>query len=150
MTTHLQIRAFQPGDQEPVCALILAGLGEHFGYIDETRNPDLEDIATHYLEQGHTCIVALHSGTLVGAGALLLLSPEIGQIVRVSVAPLFRRRGIARALVDTLLHLGRARGLRLIQVETNNDWYDAIGLYEQCGFLQYDQDNESVYLAREL
>jgi len=32
-------------------------------------------------------------------------------------------------------------------VETNNDWYDAIGLYERCGFVEYDRDAESVYLA---
>ena len=35
------IRAFEPRDQAAARQLILAGLGEHFGWIDETCNPDL-------------------------------------------------------------------------------------------------------------
>jgi ribosomal protein S18 acetylase RimI-like enzyme len=34
-----------------------------------------------------------------------------------------------------------------ILVETNHDWYDAIRLYERCGFKEYDRDEESVHLS---
>lgn len=43
-----QVGEFHPVDQEAVRSLILAGLGEHWGYIDEGLNPDLRDIASTY------------------------------------------------------------------------------------------------------
>jgi len=37
------IRPFRPADQAEVRALIQRGLGEHFGFIDEFANPDIDD-----------------------------------------------------------------------------------------------------------
>jgi len=78
--------------------LILTGLGEHFGWIDETRNPDLDDIAAHYTERGHTFVVAEMHGEIVGAAALKTEDETTGRIVRMSVAQSHRRQGIGRAL----------------------------------------------------
>ncbi len=86
------IRAFVPADQDATRALILAGLGEHFGVIDPALNPDLDDIAAEYLACGHAFLIAEATGSLVGAGGLRVTGQE-GQIVRVSVAPAARRRG---------------------------------------------------------
>jgi hypothetical protein len=36
----------------------LAGLEDHFGYIDHTCNPDLEDITTSYIQAGDIFFVA--------------------------------------------------------------------------------------------
>ena len=44
----LRIRRFRPADQDAVKALVVAGLGEHWGGVDATLNPDLDDIASHY------------------------------------------------------------------------------------------------------
>ena len=70
-----------------------------------------------------------------------------GRLVRMSVSEEHRRRGIGRALVDYLVAEARRRGCSRLLVETNNVWYDAIGLYQHCGFVEYDRDAESVYLA---
>ena len=39
------VRRFAPADQDAARRLILEGLGAHFGSIDESLNPDLDDIA---------------------------------------------------------------------------------------------------------
>jgi ribosomal protein S18 acetylase RimI-like enzyme len=57
---------------------------------------------------------------------------------------------VGRALVTHLLDSAREWGLTRIEVETNHDWYDAIGLYERCGFTEFARDAESVYLALNL
>jgi ribosomal protein S18 acetylase RimI-like enzyme len=149
---NLTISPFKPADQAAARALILEGLGEHFGWIDETRNPDVDDIAAHYLAKGHAFVVARSDGEMVGTGALLTLSvPDgVGQMVRVSVSRSRRRGGIGAAIARRLLDVARQRGLRRVQVETNNDWYDAIRLYERLGFAEYARDDESVYLALEI
>ncbi|CAA9269377.1 MAG: hypothetical protein AVDCRST_MAG93-2561, partial [uncultured Chloroflexia bacterium] len=41
---NLAIRPFTPADQKAARDLVLDGLGEHFGWIDTSRNPDLDDI----------------------------------------------------------------------------------------------------------
>ncbi len=146
----LIIRTFKPADQQAARALILAGLGEHFGWVDETRNPDLEDIAASYAPPCRTFLVAVAGDTLVGTGALRRTDRQSGEIVRVSVRRDWRGQGIGRLLVARLLEQAREQGLKRVVVETNNDWYDAIGLYRRCGFVPYAEDDESIYLALDL
>lgn len=144
------LRAFTPADQDAARALILAGLGERFGFIDETRNPDIDDIAAQYLAQGRRFLVAELAGTLVGTGGLLLEPDGSCQLVRVSVRHDLRRQGIARLLVTALLAEARACGRRRVWVETNETWRDAIALYERMGFCEYARRDGLVFLQLRL
>lgn len=128
------IRPFRPEDQQTVRALVLAGLGDHFGQIDETKNPDLDDITANYVSRGARVVVAEIDGVTVGAGTLVEEGPGVGRLVRMSVARDQRGRGIGRQLVTHLLDEARRRGYRRVVVETTDDWQDAIGLYRACGF----------------
>jgi N-acetylglutamate synthase-like GNAT family acetyltransferase len=144
------IRPFRLEDQPEVESLILSGLGEHFGDIDPDLNPDLADIAANYGEAGNAFFVADAAGQLAGTGGLVRESAEIGRIVRVSVAPEKRRRGIGRAMVGRLLWHAQEIGLHTLLVETNLDWHEAISLYLAHGFREYDRDEESVHLRRRI
>ncbi len=46
---QISIKPFESEDQEAVQSLILAGLAEHWGEIDPTLNPDLNDIGAYYI-----------------------------------------------------------------------------------------------------
>ena len=81
----LVIRPFEVSDQAVTRRLILEGLGEHFGFIDETLNPDIDDITAHYIVPGHVFVVVQDGNDIVGKGALALKGEGIGQMVRVSV-----------------------------------------------------------------
>ena len=142
----LTIRPFTPDDQPATRQLILNGLGSHWGWIDETLNPDLDDILAHYLAQGHIFVVAEKEGQIVGTGALVREAPGVSRMVRISVSQSQQRQGIGRQLVEYLIHAAWARGDQRIVIETNLDWWDAIGLYRSFGFSQYDQDEESIHL----
>jgi len=147
------IRPFAPGDQPAAQLLVLEGLGERWGWIDETRNPDLDDIAAHYLAPGHYFVVVEQDGELIGTGALVAEGADgesAGRIVRMSVAREHRGRGLGRALVEHLLDEARRRGYRRVLVETTREWHDAIRLYERCGFVAYARDDEDVHLQRVL
>ena len=146
------LRPFTPADQQAARALILEGLGERFGFIDETRNPDVDDIVAEYLAQGHLFLVAEDAdGALVGTGALRFEPDGVTcQLVRVSVRRDLRRQGIARTLVEALLAEARARGRRRVWVETNAEWRDAIALYERLGFVVFARRDGLVFLERTL
>lgn len=146
----LHIRPFEPRDQDAVRRLVLAGLGEHFGWIDETRNPDLDDIAMSYLARGHTFIIAEIDGQVVGTGALLTESKSVGRIVRMSVSQAHRRNGIGRALVTRLLNIARQKRFNQVHVATTPGWHDAIGLYQHCGFTESKRDDQDIQLVIKL
>jgi ribosomal protein S18 acetylase RimI-like enzyme len=130
--------------------LILAGLGEHFGMIDESLNPDLTDIAATYLAPGHRFVVACLAGELVGTGALRFLGEQVGELVRISVSPRHRRQGIAQAVVAHLIAQARQRGLARLLVETNHDWVAAVNLYRRFGFTEYERDAVDIYMRLDL
>ncbi len=146
----LVIRPFAPTDQAAARSLILRGLAEHFGTLDATLNSDLDDIGAAYPAAGHVFVVAEVAGETVGTGALVADEYGVGRLVRMSVAPLHRRRGIGRALVAHLVGLARARGDRRVHVETNDDWHHAVRLYQSCGFVEVARAGGEVHLTLEL
>jgi len=147
---EIEIRPFVATDQPAARQLILSGLGEHFGHVDVALNPDTDDIAASYVEQGHLFLVARNGDALVGTGALVIQDALVGQIVRVSVDPTHRRHGIGRALVMRLLDAARERGVTRVWMETNDDWHAAIALYRSCGFRPYRWADDNVYMAVEV
>jgi GNAT superfamily N-acetyltransferase len=146
MEGELSIRSFEAGDQEQARWLILQGLGEHFGYIDETLNPDLEDIPHNYILAGHVFVVACMGRELVGTGALISHGEGISEMVRISTRKDYRRQGIGQAIVTYLVNVARLRGDRRIIVKTNASWHDAIHLYKRLDFVEYGRTAPGVGL----
>lgn len=150
VSSRLFIRQITPADQAVARNIILSGLSEHFDQVDPTLNPDLDDIDSTYSACGHPFVVATFEESIVGTGGLLVESMQEGRIVRLSVVREHRDHGIGQAIVTHLLTMARELNLHLIHVETNRDWYPAIGLYYRCGFKQLYVDDESVHMALDL
>ena len=147
MGEEIVIRPFIPNDQDRAESLILDGLAEHFNVIDPTLNPDLNNIGESYLRQGSLFIVAELDDDLVGTGALVAETEDTGRIVRVSIASSHRRMGIGRLITNYLVKAAYHFHFSQIVVETNDDWYDAIRLYQQCGFTEYDRHDGEVHMV---
>ena len=132
---HCTLDRFQLQDQVAARALILTGLGERWGWIDESLNPDLDDIARHYAPG--LFLVARLDGELVGTCALLP-EPETtlptARIVRMSVRRDVRGQGIGRAILTALCDAAVYRGYQQLVLETTSTWTDAIGFYTRYGF----------------
>ena len=144
----LTIVPFRPEDQAEVQRLILAGLTGHWGQLDPTKNPDLNDIGATYAHA--TFLVAWWHGTIVGMGAVLPRSAHIAEIVRMSVAAHMRRHGIGRRLLQHLLAHANARGYRHIILETTATWHDVIAFYQQHGFQITHYRDGDVYFVLDL
>ena len=102
-------RPFEVRDQAAARQLILNGFGEHFGFIDETRNPDIDTIQENYIAKGATFLAAELDGRIVVTGVLLEPEPTVGQIVRMSVDNAYRRHGIGKTLMLHLLEAAHQR-----------------------------------------
>jgi len=146
----LEIRPFTPDDQATVKALILAGLGERFGSIDYSLNPDLNDIQTTYVDAGHLFFVGEAENELVGSGCLMLKGDGFGRIVRMSVSQTYRGMGFGRNLTTHLLNTARQHTLTTLLVETEHNWTSAIKLYESVGFVKTHRDGTEQHFRLNL
>jgi hypothetical protein len=81
----------RPATRSRQRSLILEGLGEHFGSIDETRNPDVDDILHHYIRAGRVFMVGCMGREIVGTGALIRHSERTSELVRTSTHKEFAR-----------------------------------------------------------
>lgn len=150
LSTFIKIKKFDISEQDQARSIILEGLGEHFGYIDETCNPDIDDIDDNYIKKGDLFIVAYSNYELVGTGALTIETEEVVRLVRISVSKTYRKKGVGKRIVEYLLEEAKWRGYGRIVVSTNINWAAAICLYENCGFKEYDRDNVEVHMYKNL
>jgi putative acetyltransferase len=150
----ITLRAFRPEDQAAAKALILAGLAEHWGTLDLSLNPDLNDIAGTYAEG--LFLVACCGARIVGTGGLLFSEaegsgqdargPGEAQVVRMSVAAAMRRHGIGRRMLVELCEQARARGVRRLVLETTSTWDEVIAFYRAFGFrITHIQDGDTYF-----
>ncbi|MBN1260389.1 MAG: GNAT family N-acetyltransferase [Anaerolineae bacterium] len=144
----VKIRRFHPADQDAVKTLILAGLQEHWGALDTTKNPDLDDIAAAY--KGATFLVAWCGERVVGTGALIPKSETTAEIARMSVAADMRRYGIGTELLHRLCACAWDQGIRRIVLETTETWQDVIAFYLRFGFRITHYQEGDVYFALDL
>lgn len=150
MKDIVEIKKFDINDQDRARRLILEGLGEHFGYIDETCNPDIDDIDRIYIKSGNLFIVACLNCELVGTGGLIGETKETGRLVRMSVDKSYRKKGIGRKIVEYLIVEARKRGYKRAVLSTEVDWIPAIALYESCGFKEYGRNEVDLHMYRDL
>ncbi len=142
------IEPLRPEDQDAARTLILNGLAERWGDLDENKNPDLNDIARAYA--AGLFLVARREEEVIGTGAFRPLDGDTVEVVRMSVRADLRRRGIGRAILTGLCRRARCRGYRRVILETTATWHDAIAFYRAFGFRVTHRVAGDVYFALDL
>ena len=145
---EIRILFFQPENQAEVKNLVLAGLSEHWGTLDLSKNPDLNDIALTYAQA--TFLVAWQKNRIVGTGALVPRSVDTAEIVRMSVAADMRRRGVGMKILQRLCEQAKLNRYKQIILETTDTWHDVISFYQQFGFQISHYLDGDVYFKLEI
>lgn len=101
---------------------------------------------------------AWQDATLLGCGALKVLSRTDGEVKSMRTASAHRRRGVGRAILAHIIEVATSRKLERLSLETGSA--DAFGpahrLYERFGFTYcgpfapYAEDPNSVFMTRSL
>lgn len=148
MDGNFRVRDFRQSDEVAARELVLAGLGERFGFVDASLNPDLHTIEAHYPAQGHVFLVAESEAGLIGTTGLVFEARARARIVRVSVSRSARRQGVARSLLALGTERAVERGFVEVRVATQPEWEDAVAFYRTEGFEPYDRDPIDVHMRR--
>ncbi|WP_127579846.1 GNAT family N-acetyltransferase [Paenibacillus koleovorans] len=146
--SDLVIQSVDATNQSEAKEMILQGLKKHFGFLDRTLNPDLDDIVHAYLEKGQTFLVGLLAGEVVCSGALIQVDAQLGRIVRMSVKQEHRRKGYASRMIEALEAVARDRGFGTITLKTLHHWEDAVGFYTARGYRSSGLAGESVTMVK--
>ncbi|MDQ1485562.1 MAG: hypothetical protein QOJ62_1255 [Actinomycetota bacterium] len=74
----------------------------------------------------------------VACGGVRLVSPDVGELKRMYVAPQARRRGVARALLQRLEAEAGKLGAAALRLETGLNQPEALALYASAGYLDVE------------
>lgn len=134
MVEAIEIRPFHPRYQVEVKQLILAGLADHWGTLDLSLNPDLNEIAHSYA--GETFLVAFQGEAVVGCGALVKEEglAGYGRIVRMSVNKAHRRQRIGQRILQELEETAVQRQFHKLVLETTETWQEVVTFYLANGY----------------
>jgi ribosomal-protein-alanine N-acetyltransferase len=83
-------------------------------------------------------LVAEVDGTVV-AHALLSVVFEIAELQRIAVGPEYRRRGIARALLGSVVATATEEGAERLLLEVRETNEPALAFYASAGFVEIDR-----------
>lgn len=112
----------------PMFAEALARYGD---VLDPAQPPSNQP-----LNERSVFLIAHWSGELAGCGALRPLDTDTAEVRRMFVLPAWRRRGVARALLDQLVRRAAGLAYRVVRLETGNRQPEAIALYQSAGFVR--------------
>ena len=131
-----RIRRYEARDYEDVWRLHLEGVRQTRTIAPELPgyDDDLRDIAGNYLAAGSNCWVVETEDGLVAMMALQRVDDRMGRLRRMRVTTEWRRRGVARALLDAAVEFCRDAGYSRIILDTTEQQTDAHRLYERYGF----------------
>jgi DNA-binding MarR family transcriptional regulator/ribosomal protein S18 acetylase RimI-like enzyme len=146
-TSALTIAVEAPGspDARACVAAYIRELAGRFqaGFDPGNGNPTPDDAA---LTPPAGCfLVARLDGQPVGCGALRRLSPGVGEIKRMWVAPQARGLGLSRRLLAALEEQARGLGFERVRLDTNRALTEAQALYRSAGYRAIERFNDNPY-----
>lgn len=108
------------------------------------------------LRQGVVFFITHYEGQLAGCGGIKMFGAEYGEVKRMWVRPMFRGKGLGKAMLNRLAEYARSKGAGVLRLETGIYEVEAIGLYEGFGFQrrgpfgEYVDDPNTVYLEKKI
>ena len=105
-------------------------------------------IRSHLSSDSTATLVAEENGGMLGVLFLSCLPPE-GEVYRLAVLPVARRRGIGRALLERGIALEREAGVTTMFLDVRVSNEPAITLYRSFGFVEHGVRANYYFAPRE-
>ncbi len=131
----MQIRLGNRQDEPAITDLVYTVMKEFKLAVNpEGAESDLKNIEAGYFARDGIFLVAEQDGQIVGIAGARRASEQILELVRVAVARQWRRQGIARKLVSTVLSFAADLGYERVQVEPARQYPGSDQVLMRFGF----------------
>jgi len=137
----LRMRRYEAADNDQVWALHREGVLDEGGNpkVDPKYDADLTRLEEVYLGEGCNFWVVEAPEGLVGMAAISRVDAVTGRLRRMRVTKAWRRKGVAKALLDEGIDFCRACGYERLILDTTEHQTAAQRMYESAGFAKLGQ-----------
>ncbi len=138
----LRIRRYEAADNDQVWALHWEGVlntTRDYPKVDPKYDEDLTRLEEVYLGDGCNFWVVETGDGLVGMAAISRADAATGRLRRMRVTKDWRRKGVAKALLEEAIVFCRDCGYDRLILDTTEHQTAAQRLYEEAGFVKLGQ-----------
>jgi ribosomal protein S18 acetylase RimI-like enzyme len=107
----------------------------------------INDPKSFILDKGGYIYLAKIADKIVGTAGLANEGNSIFELVKMTVAPAFQGKGIAKMLIEKCLNKARELNAKRISLYSNSQLITAIALYKKYGFIHVDASNSPLLTA---
>ena len=134
-----RLRPASNKDCEKIANLVYDVLKEYNLKPDpEATDADLKDIERSYFERGGTFYVLQEKdGSIIGAYGLYPAEKQTCELRKMYLHSAYRGKGLGKFLLDSALSEARQLGFKMMILETASVLKEAISLYKNYGFIEY-------------
>lgn len=138
----LRLRRYEAADNDQVWSLHWEGVlntTRDYPKVDPKYDADLTRLEEVYLGDGCNFWVVETDDGLVGMAAISRADAATGRLRRMRVTKDWRRRGVAKALLEKAIAFCRDCGYNRLILDTTEHQTAAQRLYEEAGFVKLGQ-----------
>jgi putative acetyltransferase len=146
----IEIQPIQLQQSEEVKRLIFTVCDEIFQVSEETVRrydtmSDIDEVRSHYFDNGGTFLVLLDQGRVVGSGAIRRLDEDICELKRMWLLKEYRGLGLGNKMIKILLDFARNAGYKTVRLDLFDEQKQAQALkfYKRLGFYALAPYNDS-------
>lgn len=147
----IKIKPIQPHQTEAVKSIIFTVCNELWQVSDDVirrydEMHDLDDVRSHYFDNGGTFLVLVDDEKVVGSGAIRRLNNDICELKRMWLLKEYRGRGLGMKMAQRLLDFAKNTGykqVRLDLVDTQKQ-EQALKFYNKLGFYFIERYKDSL------
>lgn len=108
---------------------------------------DIDNVGSHYFENGGTFLVILNGEQVIGSGALRRLDGDTAELKRMWLLESYHGQGIGYRLITELFDFARKNNYVRIRLQTSPEQVRALFFYRKIGFYEipcYNDDFEEI------
>lgn len=107
---------------------------------------DIENVQSHYFDNGGIFLVLIDGEQVVGTGAIRRLDSEICELKRMWFLRAYRGQGLGWKMAQMLFDFARQAGYQKVRLDLANEerQLQALSFYRKLGFYSIDRYNDSL------
>lgn len=146
---NVEITVFEDAHARRFAELNRQWLDAH-NLMEPAEEEQLADPRKYFIDRGGQIFVALHRGDVIGTCAVTPHRVGELELAKLTVAPEFRGKGVARRLVERCIAYARERRAHRVMLVSNSRLRAALRLYESLGFTYGPVPEDTTYAVADV